>query len=384
MIGRAERLPAVGVFGRVFHCGPGDTERLRGHHRPGLLECAQGRRSGVPAALDGLACTGELVLEFLLPAEQVGAGHPDGVELQLGGVRRAAAELVQLAHHLEARSAAGHDEHGLSAVAEFFVDDGVDHVHVGDAAVADPHLVAVDDPVVAVPPGSGPQVAHIAAALRFGDGQRREFQVARRAEALRRPLQHLLRRCGLADRRQCERGHHDGQPDPRTAPEQLLHEHRQRQSGGVADQVAVEQRAVEAALGRLLEHRPRELLARVVVRGHRADHRFGELVRASGQIVLRPRRRQIEAHECTAAPRIDIPHPRLPRPIYGVGVPRDGQKSTVGGARRMLSYDAGATSPPLLDETIGDNLAKTVEAFGDRDARRRVCDRTPMDLRRVP
>ena len=34
----------------------------------------------------------------------------------------------------------------------------------------------------------------------------------------------------------------------------------------------------------------------------------------------------------------------------------------------MLSYDAGATSPPLLDETIGDNLAKTVEAFGDRDA----------------
>ena len=24
----------------------------------------------------------------------------------------------------------------------------------------------------------------------------------------------------------------------------------------------------------------------------------------------------------------------------------------------MLSYDAGATSPPLLDETIGDNLAK--------------------------
>ena len=34
----------------------------------------------------------------------------------------------------------------------------------------------------------------------------------------------------------------------------------------------------------------------------------------------------------------------------------------------MLSYDAGVTSPPLLDQTIGDNLAKTVEAFGDRDA----------------
>ena len=34
----------------------------------------------------------------------------------------------------------------------------------------------------------------------------------------------------------------------------------------------------------------------------------------------------------------------------------------------MLSHDAGATSPPLLDETIGDNLARTTEAFGDREA----------------
>ncbi|MFY9918377.1 MAG: AMP-binding protein, partial [Mycobacterium sp.] len=34
----------------------------------------------------------------------------------------------------------------------------------------------------------------------------------------------------------------------------------------------------------------------------------------------------------------------------------------------MLSYDAGATSPPLLDETIGDNLARTTAAFPDREA----------------
>ncbi|MGZ6623669.1 MAG: AMP-binding protein [Solirubrobacteraceae bacterium] len=34
----------------------------------------------------------------------------------------------------------------------------------------------------------------------------------------------------------------------------------------------------------------------------------------------------------------------------------------------MLSYDAGATSPPLLDETIGDNLAATAARFGDREA----------------
>jgi fatty-acyl-CoA synthase len=34
----------------------------------------------------------------------------------------------------------------------------------------------------------------------------------------------------------------------------------------------------------------------------------------------------------------------------------------------MRSYDSGVTSPPLLDETIGDNLARTVATFGDREA----------------
>ncbi|MCV7153835.1 AMP-binding protein [Mycolicibacterium pyrenivorans] len=34
----------------------------------------------------------------------------------------------------------------------------------------------------------------------------------------------------------------------------------------------------------------------------------------------------------------------------------------------MLSYASGVAEPPLLDETIGANLARTVDAFGDRDA----------------
>ena len=34
----------------------------------------------------------------------------------------------------------------------------------------------------------------------------------------------------------------------------------------------------------------------------------------------------------------------------------------------MLSYDSGANSPPLLDETIGDNLARTTATFPDREA----------------
>ena len=34
----------------------------------------------------------------------------------------------------------------------------------------------------------------------------------------------------------------------------------------------------------------------------------------------------------------------------------------------MWSYASGVENPPLLDETIGDNLARTVDQFGDRDA----------------
>ena len=56
------------------------------------------------AALDDLAGLGQLVLELVLAAEQVRAGNPHAVELQLGGVRGAAAELVELAHHFQARA----------------------------------------------------------------------------------------------------------------------------------------------------------------------------------------------------------------------------------------------------------------------------------------
>ncbi len=182
------------------------------------------------APCDGFACAGELVVELLLPAEQVIGGEPDAGELELGGVGRAAAELVELAHHLQSGGTAGHDEQRLAFVAQFLVDDRVDHVDVGDAAVADPHLVAVDDPVCvragAVPAGRGAQVADVAATLGLGDRQRGELEVARGSEALRSPLQHLLGGGRLPDRRERERGHHHGQSDARAPPEQFLHEHR--------------------------------------------------------------------------------------------------------------------------------------------------------------
>ena len=54
-----------------------------------------------------------------------------------------------------------------------------------------------------------------------------------RAEALRRPLNELLVAGGLSDRRQCQRRENDRQPDARAAPEELLHQDRERQTGRV-------------------------------------------------------------------------------------------------------------------------------------------------------
>src|SRR6202012_901312 len=65
-----------------------------------------------------------------------------------------------------------------------------------------------------------------------------------------------------------------------------------------ADQVAVEQRTIEAPLGGLLEHRPRELLLLVEVRRNRTNDRLGELVSALGEVVLCSGGGEVEAHEC--------------------------------------------------------------------------------------
>jgi hypothetical protein len=256
----------------------------------------------MPGALGRFSRLREFVLEFVLAAEQVLGRNAYTVELQLGGVRCAATELVELADEFEALGAAGHDEKGLSSVAELLVDDGVDDVHAGDAAVADPHLVTVDDPVVAVTTCMRSQVANVAAALGFGDRERGKLQIPRRTETFGRPLQHLLGRSGLADRGKRQRGHHDRQADAGAAPEQLLHEHRQRHSRRIADQIAVEQRAVESAFGRLLEHRPRKLLALVVLERNRADAILREFVSASGEVVLRGGGGDVESHRVSSTP----------------------------------------------------------------------------------
>lgn len=66
--------------------------------------------------------------------------------------------------------------------------------------------------------------------------------------------------------------------------------------GGVTDQVAIEQRTVEALCGRFFEDRPRKLLPLVVFGGDRSDDLFGELMRPPGQVVLRCGGGEVEGH----------------------------------------------------------------------------------------
>src|SRR6202012_3233272 len=136
-------------------------------------------------------------------------------------------------------------------MAEFLVDDRVDDVHVGDTAVAAPHLVAVDDPIVAVAARAGAQVPYVAATFGLRDRQRRELEITWGAETFGRPFQHLLGRGGLTDRRERQRRHDDRQTDSRATPKEFLHEHRPGEPARITDQIAIEQRAVEAALSRL-------------------------------------------------------------------------------------------------------------------------------------
>ena len=60
---------------------------------------------------------------------------------------------------------------------ELGIDGGHDHGHVGDAAVRDEHLGAVEDPLVAVALGGGAQRLDVGAGARLGDGVRAELDL---------------------------------------------------------------------------------------------------------------------------------------------------------------------------------------------------------------
>ena len=244
---RAERFAPVGVLGGVFHCGPGDSERLRGDHRPGLLERAHGGRAGMPGALDRPRAPWRACARAS-PGRRAGCSPGTRTPLNFSSAV------------CDARQPSLSSLRTISR-------PGVPPGTMNRACPRWPSsssTTALTTCTLAMPP----LPIHILWPSMIQSSPSRRRAPVRRlrtslppsgseiasAASLRSPgvpkhsgahSQHLLGRSRLADRRQRQRGHHDRQPDAGAAPEQLLHEHRQRQPGRIADQIAVEQRAVE-------------------------------------------------------------------------------------------------------------------------------------------
>ena len=171
----------------------------------------------------------------------------------------------------------GDDERGLAAVAELRVDGGDDDVDVGDPAVGDEDLGPVQDPLVAVALGGGPQALDVGAGLRLGHRVGAELQLVADAEALGHPLGDLLGRAGGGDAGGGEPGAGDRQRDPGAAPVHLLGVDDPELAvrvGGVALQLL---EAAESLAAGLLHDLPRNALVGVVDRCGGPDHVAGEL-----------------------------------------------------------------------------------------------------------
>src|SRR5258708_22735466 len=92
------------------------------------------------------------------------------------------------------------------------------------------------------------------------------------------PFARRLARAYTADRHCREAGADDRQRDARIAPEQLLPGDRDAEAAGLKPLLGEEIERVQADLRRLLQDRPRRLLALVPLRGGGPDHVPGEPV----------------------------------------------------------------------------------------------------------
>ena len=126
---------------------------------------------------------------FSLPPSSSEPGHAHVVEDDLGGVRRPDAVLLVLLALRQALRARRDDEARLAPAPELGVDGGHDDVDVGDAAVRDPRLGAVEHPLVGglVVDGPGLERADVGAGVGLGHAERAELDLVGGAEALRAP-----------------------------------------------------------------------------------------------------------------------------------------------------------------------------------------------------
>ena len=250
----AERLALGRVVARELERRARDAERLGGDHRPRLLERAERRRAPVAVARCSPRPAGARA------ARRRRAGSRPGSGSSRTAARRCARRGSRASRACARARSPGVPPGTMNSAWPRWPSSG-STVALTTCTSAMPPL-----PIQILWPSSthsSPsrrarvrRLRDVAAALGLGHAERGELEVAGLAEALRRPAQQLLGRRRLRHRRQRERRHHDAEPDPGAAPEQLLHEQRQREAGRVADQVAVEERVVEALLGGRLQHRP--------------------------------------------------------------------------------------------------------------------------------
>ena len=155
--GLAEGVPLLGVGDGVLEGGLGDA-----HAAGGDVDAADLKR-----AHDVLEATA------LVAAEEVAGGDAGVVEGELGGLDALVSELLELAADEEALGV-GLDEEGAdAAMGGLGVDVGLgeDEVDARALAVGDPHLLAVNDVVVAVAGGLRLDGLGVGAGVGLGDAE---------------------------------------------------------------------------------------------------------------------------------------------------------------------------------------------------------------------
>mmetsp|Transcript_34394 Transcript_34394/g.106254 ORF Transcript_34394/g.106254 Transcript_34394/m.106254 type:complete len:422 (-) Transcript_34394:21-1286(-) len=267
--GLAHRLALLGVVARLLHRAAGHADGADGDGRAGEVE-------GLHGDLEAVADLAEHVL----------LRHDDVVELDAAGVAAALAHVDLLLAAGDARRVAVDDEADEAALAL-----GKHEEPVGDATVGDPHLGAVDDPLVALLLGGRLEARDVGPGGGLRDavgGLDRGLGAA--AEVL------LLLRVGARDedRRLGEAVGLDGGRDAGARPRDLLLDDDAVHARG-ADAAARlgDVHVDEAELPRLLEDVLRVLHRLVVLGGGRLHHVGGELVR--GLLDLALLGREVEA-----------------------------------------------------------------------------------------
>jgi hypothetical protein len=161
---------------------------------------------------------------------------------------------------------------GLAAGAEAGVDGGDDDVDVGDAAVGDEDLGAVEDPLVAVAFRGRLQALDVRARLRLGNRVRAELDLLAGAEALGDPPRDLLGGAGRGDPGGGEAGSGDRQGDARATPMELLSRDHLHLAVGVRGGALDRLEALESLPARLFDHIPGRALLFVVLARRGPDH----------------------------------------------------------------------------------------------------------------